>query len=490
MFKDLKSKQSFTIAAITFWGQFATYSLISILILYLTKSTAHYGLGFSEHQAYSFQGVSQAMGYAILMIGGYIADRYLGLRRAILLGSLLMAFSYLLIFISGFFVQYTNEFFIFSYALIPASSSLFLGTSSGMVSKIYSTDFKAAKGAMTSFYIAINLGSLIAFTVSPILIGYKYGALAILAIVFVGKTIAALNFYYRFEMYDNVVDKIDKESMPSKSKLIVVSYLVVAYVLTLIFYQIPNQANVILGTISIICLLAFLLRTVTGLKAEVRIKQIIGLFLIVIAVVFFVVYNQMGSTLILLAKNNSDLNLLGLTVKPASYNLINPIIIIFGGMALIKIYPLIPRFYIPYQFAVGVLLSAISLLVLYYAFLNTSTGIINGNYIGLTFVLLSIAELFVSAVGLSMIGIYCDSKTMGFAMGAWYIACSLSNSITGLVNQVVALPKDGVSTLASATIYQNYFLNMGTTVLVIGIFICFVTFAMIKYMKTRNIDFV
>ncbi|MED7818987.1 MULTISPECIES: peptide MFS transporter [unclassified Francisella] len=490
MFKDLKSKQSFTIAAITFWGQFATYSLISILILYLTKSTAHYGLGFSEHQAYSFQGVSQAMGYAILMIGGYIADRYLGLRRAILLGSLLMAFSYLLIFISGFFVQYTNEFFIFSYALIPASSSLFLGTSSGMVSKIYSTDFKAAKGAMTSFYIAINLGSLIAFTVSPILIGYKYGALAILAIVFVGKTIAALNFYYRFEMYDNVVDKIDKESMPYKSKLIVVSYLVVAYVLTLIFYQIPNQANVILGTISIICLLAFLLRTVTGLKAEVRIKQIIGLFLIVIAVVFFVVYNQMGSTLILLAKNNSDLNLLGLTVKPASYNLINPIIIIFGGMALIKIYPLIPRFYIPYQFAVGVLLSAISLLVLYYAFLNTSIGIINGNYIGLTFVLLSIAELFVSAVGLSMIGIYCDSKTMGFAMGAWYIACSLSNSITGLVNQVVALPKDGVSTLASATIYQNYFLNMGATVLVIGIFICFVTFAMIKYMKARNIDFV
>ena len=490
MFKDLKSKQSFTIAAITFWGQFATYSLISILILYLTKSTSHYGLGFSEHRAYSFQGVSQAMGYAILMIGGYIADRYLGLRRAILLGSLLMAVSYLLIFLSGFFVQYTNEFFIFSYALIPASSSLFLGTSSGMVSKIYSTDYKAAKGAMTSFYIAINLGSLIAFAISPILIGYKYGALAVLAIVFAGKTIAALNFYHRFEMYDNVVDRIDKEPMPLKSKSIVISYLVIAYVLTLIFYQIPNQANIILGTISIICLLAFLLRTIVGLKAQVRIKQVIGLFLIIIAVVFFVVYNQMGSTLILLAKNNSDLNLLGLTVKPASYNLINPIIIIFGGMALIRIYPFIPRFYIPYQFAVGVLLSAISLLVLYYAFLNTSTGVINGNYIGLTFVLLSIAELFVSAIGLSMIGIYCDPKTIGFAMGSWYIACSLSNSITGLVNQVVALPKDGVSILTSANIYKDYFLDMGTVVLIVGIAICVVTFTMVKFMKNRGIGFV
>ena len=132
---------------------------------------------------------------------------------------------------------------------------------------------------MTSFYIAINLGSLIAFAISPILIGYKYGALVVLAIVFVGKTIAALNFYYRFEMYDNVIDKIDKELMPLRSKSIVISYLVIAYVLTLIFYQIP-KANIILGTIIIICLLAFLLRTVIGLKAQVRIKQVIGLFLI------------------------------------------------------------------------------------------------------------------------------------------------------------------------------------------------------------------
>ncbi|AEE87458.1 Di-/tripeptide transporter [Francisella cf. novicida Fx1] len=52
MFKDLKSKQSFTIAAITFWGQFATYSFNAILILYLTRSVLDYGIGFSESHAY------------------------------------------------------------------------------------------------------------------------------------------------------------------------------------------------------------------------------------------------------------------------------------------------------------------------------------------------------------------------------------------------------------------------------------------------------
>ena len=102
MFKDLKTKQSFTIAAITFWRQFATYSFNVILILYLTKSVIDYGIGFSESYAYSFQGIYKAMNYAIIMFGGYIADRYLGLRSSIFLGSLLLTSVYLTVFLSGF----------------------------------------------------------------------------------------------------------------------------------------------------------------------------------------------------------------------------------------------------------------------------------------------------------------------------------------------------------------------------------------------------
>ncbi|MEY8765390.1 MULTISPECIES: peptide MFS transporter [Francisella] len=490
MLKDLRTKQSFTIAAITFWGQFATYSFNAILILYLTKSVLDYGIGFSESHAYSFQGIYKAMNYAIIMFGGYIADRYLGLRRSIFWGSLLLAFAYLAVFLSGFMVHVSSEFFIFAFALVPVCGSLSMGTASAMVSKIYSTDPVHAKSGMTMFYISINLGSLLAYLVAPSLIGYQFGALAVLGIVFVGKLIAIANFSYRYKIYDNVVDEADKSPMTIIAKKVVLGYLAIVYIFTVVCYHYPDYANVVVAGISILCLVIFLFRTIFFLKEDVRIKQIVGLILIIVAVVFFVIYNQMESTLVMAAKNNSDLLMFGFSVNPASYQMVNPILIIFGGMLLIRIYPLLPRFYIPYQFAVGVLLAAIGLFVMYYGFSHDNNGIISGNYITLSYILISISELFVSAIGLSMIGIYCDGKTIGFAMGAWYISASMANSITGLLNQVVALPEDGISTVESASLYQTYFFDTSISVMSIGIFVLVLAYFLIRFMKRRKIDFV
>lgn len=74
-----------------------------------------------------------------------------------------------------------------------------------MVSKIYSKDPVNANGTMTMFYISINLGSLLAFIIVPMLIGYKFGTFAVLSVVFVGKLLAITNFAYRYKIYDNVV---------------------------------------------------------------------------------------------------------------------------------------------------------------------------------------------------------------------------------------------------------------------------------------------
>ncbi len=490
MFKDLKTKQSFTIAAITFWGQFATYSFNAILILYLTKSVLDYGISFSESHAYSFQGIYKAMNYAIIMFGGYIADRYLGLRRSIFWGSLLLAFAYLAVFLSGFMVHFSNEFFIFAFALVPVCGSLQLGTASAMVSKIYSKDPVHAKSGMTMFYISINLGSLLAYLVAPSLIGYQFGALAVLSVVFVGKLIAIANFSYRYKIYDNIVDEIDKKPITNVAKKVVLGYLAIVYVFTVICNHYPDYANVVVAGISIFCLLLFLFRTIFFLKDDIRIRQIVGLILIVVAVVFFVIYNQMESTLVMTAKNNSDLLMFGFSVNPASYQMVNPVLIIFGVMLLIRIYPLLPRFYIPYQFAVGVLLAAMGLFIMYYGFSVANDGVISGNYITLSYVLISISELFVSAIGLSMIGIYCDSKTIGFAIGAWYISSSMGNSITGLLNQVVALPKDGISAVDSASLYQSYFFDTSVSVMFVGVFVLILAYFLIRFMRRKNIEFV
>ncbi len=106
------------------------------------------------------------------------------------------------------------------------------------------------------------------------------------------------------------------------------------------------------------------------------------------------------------------------------------------------------------------------------------------------YVLISISELFVSAIGLSMIGIYCDSKTIGFAMSAWYISSSMANSITGLLNQVVALPKDVISTVDSASLYQSYFFDTSVSVMFVGVFVLILAYFLIRFMRRKNIEFV
>lgn len=105
------------------------------------------------------------------------------------------------------------------------------------------------------------------------------------------------------------------------------------------------------------------------------------------------------------------------------------------------------------------------LFIMYYGFSVANDGVISGNYTTLSYVLISISELFVSAIGLSMIGIYCDSKTIGFAMGAWYISSSMANSITGLLNQVVS-------------------------VMFVGVFVLILAYCLIRFMRRKNIEFV
>ena len=105
-----------------------------------------------------------------------------------------------------------------------------------------------------------------------------------------------------------------------------------------------------------------------------------------------------------------------------------------------------------------------------YAATCADQGLINGNFIALTYILITLAELWVSAIGLSMIGLYCDNQSLSFSMGAWYLGCSLSSAISGHIAQLVAINDNVTNPIKSLSIYQNYYLNMGSIACVFGIF--------------------
>ncbi len=85
---DTRQQQTNNIVLITFWSQFSSYALNTVLILFLTRPLLTHGLGYTQEKAYAFIGISQATGYLMPILGGFMADKVLGIRRAILLGSI------------------------------------------------------------------------------------------------------------------------------------------------------------------------------------------------------------------------------------------------------------------------------------------------------------------------------------------------------------------------------------------------------------------
>ena len=466
---NTRQQQTANIVMITFWSQFAVYTLNTILILFLTRPLLAHGLGYDQTKAYAFLGISLASGYLMPILGGHMADNVLGLRRSIFLGSILLAFAYLLVMLSGYTIAAHGDFmFIAAFALIPAANSLLMGTASGLVAHIYNDDAVKAKAAMTFYYMAINVGALLATLIAPLLLDSRYGPLSVLTVAFVGKSIAALNFARRYSLYDNVTCGKDNQPFSIKAKLQLLGYLVVVYLFTLYAYSHLFFASIVIGVGCGIGILWFLVKSFR-LTGAPRYKQLVACLLILEAVVFFVIYNQMNSTLVLFAKNNSDASFFGMLISPAQYQMLNPLLIIFFGLQLPQFYQRFPRFTIPHQFACGVLLAGAALLIMACAAMNASGGIISGNYIALTYILITLAELWVSAIGLSMIGLYCDKEALGFAMGVWYLACSLSNALSGRIAAWVAIPENMISPLNSLPIYQHYYLIMGLIACSLGL---------------------
>jgi len=482
-----QQKQSTNIVMITFWSQFSSYALNTILILFLTRPLIARGLGYDQAKAYAFIGISQATGYLMPVLGGYMADNILGLRRSILLGSVLLALAYLLVMLSGYSIPMLGDrLFLAAYALLPACNSLLMGTASAMISRIYTNDATRAKSAMTFYYMAINVGAILATLVAPALLDSRYGPLSVLALVFLGKSIAAINFAYRYKGYDDVTLEKDKRPLSLTAKCQLTGYLISLYVFTLFAY---SHILIALIVVSIGCSLGiiwFLVKTYR-LTGESRYKQSIAALLILEAIVFFVIYNQMNSTLVLFAKNNSNLHLLGFLISPAQYQMLNPLLIVAIGFQLPRFYQRFPQFSIPWQFACGTLLAGLSLLFIAVAARYGNEGMINGNYIAITYILITLAELWVSAIGLSMIGLYCDNRALGFAMGTWYLASSLSNTLSGHIARWVAIPENISSPIESLSIYQQYYQTMGLVACLLGVLMLLVAFFLHRAFEKRGL---
>jgi len=304
------------------WERFAYYLMVGILLLYLTDKTTG-GKGLEEKDGANIVGSFIALVYLTPFIGGLIADRYLGYIKSIFLGGSLMAAGYIGLSFPG-----DTAMFI-SLGLIIVGNGFFKPNISTLVGNIYNReDLKPLKdNAFNIFYMGINIGAFICNFVAAYLRntfgwGYAFGAAGVGLVV--GLIILGSNLKNHEIKTANVKKPIQAEDMPLSKILsyVFVPALIAAFIgwNTYRLFGSPIMGSKANDAFIFACLPIIAFYISLWVKAKGQDKRGIGalLFIFVIAIAFWTIYNQNSTGLTLWAEKHTDRTMSSTTEKITS----------------------------------------------------------------------------------------------------------------------------------------------------------------------------
>ncbi|WP_455810891.1 dipeptide/tripeptide permease DtpA [Pseudomonas graminis] len=460
-----KQPRSFyLIFSIELWERFGYYGLQGIMAVYLVKM-----LGMSEAQSITLFASFSALVYGLVAVGGWLGDKVLGTKRVIVLGTLVLALGYALVAWSGHDVSLVY----IGMATIAVGNGLFKANPSSLLSTCYEKDDPRLDGAFTMYYMAINIGSFFSMLATPWLAA-EFGWSTAFALSFVGMLITLVNFMFFRKWVKNHGSKADFAPLNIRKLLMTLVGIVV--MITLATWLLHNQgiARMVLGVIAVGIVLVFAKETF-ALKGHARRKMIVAFVLMVQAIVFFVLYMQMPTSLNFFAIRNVEHSILGITFQPEQFQALNPFWIMIFSPLLAAIYNKMgDRLPMPHKFALGMVLCSAAFLVLPLgASLANELGIVSVNWLILSYALQSVGELMISGLGLAMVAQLVPQRLMGFIMGSWFLTTAGAAMVAGKVANLMAVPENITDPLLSLHVYGDVFLKIGIVTGVIAVLMMF-----------------
>jgi proton-dependent oligopeptide transporter, POT family len=435
------------------WERFSFYGLRPLLILYMTAALTSGGFGFERTEASSIVGIYAASVYLSSLPGGWIADRLLGLRRAILLGAALISAGHISIGLSAFAGSRVP--FFLGLVLIVMGTGLLKPNISALVGDLYPEGGARRDAGFSVFYMGINLGAFAGQIVTGTLgekVGWHFGFGA----AGVGMLIGLALFAARApRTLGNLGLETSKHPDPviqarqmgrAKLGLGIGLGILVLVVLLAAFGVITLNAPAIAQNFTYVLVGAGTLYFAymffgAGLTGDEKKRVVVILALFVFSAVFWSAFEQAPTSLNLFARDFTDRQVGGFEIPATWFQSVNSAFIILLAPVFAVIWLKLAKRGLdlssPSKFALGLVSTGVGFLLMIYA-ANIVVGSggaarVSPWWLVWSYLFQTIGELCISPVGLSSMTKLSPRRFVGQMMGIWFLATALGNLIAGLV---------------------------------------------------------
>ena len=437
------------------WERFSFYGLRPLLVLFMAAALAEGGFGFDRTTASSIVGIYAFSVYLASLPGGWVADRLLGLQRAIFLGACLITAGHLSIGLSGFAGATGKVPFFLGLVLIVLGTGLLKPNISAIVGDLYPEGGSRRDAGFSIFYMGINVGAFFGQIITGVLgekVGWHWGFGAAGVGMFFGLVVFAMSRRGTLRGLGTAPTRHPDPAVQARQERTVKLALGVGLAVIAIVFALTAAGSITIDphavgqqlvriTLAMVTLFFAYVIFGGGLSGDEKKRIAVIFVLFLFAIVFWGAFEQAPTSLNLFARDFTDRTIGGWEVPATWFQSINSFFIITCAPIFAAVWVGMARrnreLSSPAKFAAGLAFAGIGFALMIVAAnrvvasggaLKVSAMWLTGSYFFQT-----LGELCLSPVGLSSMTKLSPRKYVGQMMGIWFTASALGNLIGGLV---------------------------------------------------------
>ncbi|MBV1935729.1 oligopeptide:H+ symporter [Streptomyces sp. BV286] len=449
-----------TLLAVDLWERFSFFGMAAILVLYLTASETRGGMGMAPQTATAVFAAYMSLSFMAGLPGGWLADRVLGARRAVLLGGVLITCGHAVLALPATGTLYAGL------LLVVAGTGLVKPAMAAMVAGVSGDGAGRREAAFSLFYMCIQVSALIAPVVTGLLAERVAWHLGFAAAAF-GMTAGLIQFAVGLRRYGDVGARPPRpvprpEAVAMLGRAAWVTGAVAAFLVApASFGLLPLTAVLAVLGLTTVTLPFWYLRSLrrTTALGEGHRRRLAGFTALMAAsAAFWMIFAQSGSVLSLFAERHTDRHVFGFEVPASWFQSVHPLFVLLVAPLFARLWLRAgPRIDVPVKFAGSLIAAGLSFLLMAVAALLAERGPVGPHWLLLVYLLYSCGEIALAPAGLALAATVAPAGSTSRLLAV--------NGLFGAVGVVVG---GQLFRLTAVLPLAAYFLLLGAFVVAVG----------------------